>query len=547
MAMMITRFHKLIQSKVVWYIILGVVIIAFVGFFTPTMRSGGRTQKVTPAGKLNGKKVSREEFSRAYNHVYVWTIISSGRMITMTDELRDLLYKESWKRIAVLRQAQDQNILVTDDEVVQMIQSIPLFKGETGAFDKKMYHAVLSKVDLSISQAEALFREQIVINKLVSGAVQAALISPYELKKMYSLYTDRFVLDYVIIPRSQVEKKITVSKEAAQALFNENPENFRMDAKVRVSFVEFVVSNFLASVELPEGAVQQAYDQNIEQFRVETTNELDAVTYKPFEQVEGEITERLRMDFARKLAAEKATEFVVDVAPKADGAKPDFAGAAASAKLKVKTMAAFSMDDTLKGIDPTAPFRQAAFGLEDDAFTSFSDAVVGKDSVYVLSLEQKYPSFIPAYEAVESDVMERARRQAVAKALAERAAEVQEAVAKATEKQVGFKAVVSPFGLTVKTTPEFDISTELDDPNAETLKKICSGVKQGALCEMAPVDEGVLLAYVSVRKPSDIPLETSEIRESLADWLSSTTAKKLAAEWQDSLLTQGNFEDLLEK
>jgi len=381
MAMMITRFHKLIQSKVVWYIILGVVIIAFVGFFTPTMRSGGRTQKVTPAGKLNGKKVSREEFSRAYNHVYVWTIISSGRMITMTDELRDLLYKESWKRIAVLRQAQDQNILVTDDEVVQMIQSIPLFKGETGAFDKKMYHAVLSKVDLSISQAEALFREQIVINKLVSGAVQAALISPYELKKMYSLYTDRFVLDYVIIPRSQVEKKITVSKEAAQALFNENPENFRMDAKVRVSFVEFVVSNFLASVELPEGAVQQAYDQNIEQFRVETTNELDAVTYKPFEQVEGEITERLRMDFARKLAAEKATEFVVDVAPKADGAKPDFAGAAASAKLKVKTMAAFSMDDTLKGIDPTAPFRQAAFGLEDDAFTSFSDAVVGKDSV----------------------------------------------------------------------------------------------------------------------------------------------------------------------
>jgi hypothetical protein len=488
-----------------------------------------------------------EEYHRAYQNTYIWYILSSGRMIPMTDELSNSLHGEAWRRVAVLRKAQADKILVTDKEVVQQMQSLPLFRSENGAFDVNIYKAVLQRLEMTSRQAEELFREQIAIYKLMYEPVQAALISPYELTKAYHLYTDRFVLDYAVLSRTQVEKTVTVSKEEAEALFNENPKAFEMPPKVRVSYVEFPVSNFLAKVELPEGAALQVYNKNIEDYRIENTNENTTAEYKPFESVEGDITAQLKEAAARKMAAEKATEFVVDVAPKAEGAQPDFAGAASKNGFKIKTLPAFSMNDELKGIDATAPFRQSAFGLENDSYSSFSDAVIGKDKIYVLSLEQRHPAFVPIFDAVESEVMQAARDQAVTKALAERAMEIKQAVTKAVSTGSGFKAAVKPFGLTVETTPEFDISTKLKDKYADTLIRLCINVKQGELCAPTPVKEGVLLAYVQLRKSTDAAEGLPAIRQELVDGLSRSRAERLASAWQESLLKEGHFKDLSKK
>ncbi|MEI8205502.1 MAG: SurA N-terminal domain-containing protein [Kiritimatiellales bacterium] len=545
MAMLITRFHKLIQSKVLWYIILGVIIVSFVGFFTPTMRSGGRQSRERDAGELFGKKVSQEEYRRAYHNTYIWYILSSGRMIPMNDELTAALRQEAWRRVAVLHKAQAEKIPVADTEIVQQMQMMPLFRAENGAFDVRVYKAVLQQLQITSRQAEELFREQITIYKLMSRPVQAALISPYELKQAYHLYTDRFVLDYVVIPRAQVEKTVTISKKEAQSLFAENPEAFRMPAKVRVSYVEFPVSNFLAKAELPEGAALQLYNKNIEDYRVENTNANAIVEYKPFEKVEGEINEQILYTLARKLAVGKATEFVAAVEPKAEGGQPDFAGAVKASGLKAKTLLAFGLKEDLKGIDETAPFRQAAFRLENDAYTSFSDAIVGKDTVYVLSLEQRYPSFVPTFAAVEKEVMEAVRENAVTKALAERAIEIEKAVAEATKAGAGFKEAIKPFGLKVQTTPEFDVTTELKDKYAEMLVGLCINVPQGRLCAPAPAKEGVLLAYVSSRKSTDADVGLPAIRQELVDGLSRGRSQRLASAWQASLLTEGGFKDLL--
>jgi len=547
MAMLITRFHKLIQSKVLWYFILGVIVVSFVGFFMPTNRAGARTHEVPPVGELYGKKVLKTEYDRAKHHTYLWYILSSGRMIPMTDELNASLRKEAWQRVAVLRKAQADKVLVADQEVIQQLQAMPLFHAKNGTFDSNVYKAVLRQLDITPRQTEELFREQIAIYKLMYRPAQSALISPYELKHAYHLYTDRFVLDYVVIPRAQVEKTVTISKETAQALFAGNPEAFRMPAKVRVSYVEFAVSNFLAKAEIPEGAALQVYNRNIESYRIENTNENAVVEYKSFAKVEGEITKQLQQAAARKLAAEKATEFVVEVAPKAEGGQPDFAGAAAAAKLKIKTLPPFGIKDDLKGIDDTAPFRQTAFSLENDAYTSFSDAVVGKDSVYVLSLEQRYPAFVPTFEAVEKEVMAAAREQAVVKALAERAIEIEQTVTTALASGTGFKEAVKPLGLKVQTTIEFDISTELKDKYSDTLIASCLNVQKGKLCKPAPVEGGVLLAFVSERKSTDEASGLPALRQELTAGLSRSRAQRLASGWQESLLGEANFKDLSHK
>jgi len=546
MAMLISKFHKLIQSKVVWYIILGVIVIAFVGFFTPSMGSRSKQPDQKAMGELYGEPVMSQEYRQAYQNTYLWYVLTSGSMPQITDEMSVALRKEAWLRIAALRKAEIEKIGAADQEVVQQIQQLPAFRGETGVFDVQVYNAVLQHLRISSLQAEGILREQIVMQKLMVRPAQAALISPYELRNAYHLYTDRFVLKTALLPRERIEKEVSVSREEAEALFFEHIEAFRMPAKVRVSYVEWNVSDFLEQAEVPEGAALQVYNQNLENYRIETTNDLDIAEYQSFEEVEAEITDQIREVVARRVAAEEATALVSEIAPQAEGDHPDFSGAAVAAGLTIKKLPAFGVADELLAVDETAPFRQAAFRLQDDIYSSFSDAVVGQDSVYVLSLEKQYPSFLPDFDVVENDVMEAALEQAVTEAVAARASELQGTLTSALAAGEGFEAVLKPYELTIETTEEFDVTTELTNDYANVLIPICLNTQQGELCRPVPVEEGILIAYVAERHSTDADVGLPAIRQELVAGLSQNRVRQLTAAWQASLLDEAGFKNLMD-
>jgi len=544
MAMMISKFHKLIQSKVVWYVLLGLIVIAFVFVGFSGSRQSNKRPPQKAVGELYGEKVMAQEYRQAYQNTYIWYALTSGSMPQITDEMAVALRQEAWTRVAALRKAESEKIGVTDQEVVQQIQQLQAFQGENGAFDAQVYNAILKYLRISSLQVEGLLREQIVMHKLMYRSAQAALISPYELRKAYHLYTDRFVLETALLPREQIEKEVTVSREEAEALFVENIEAFRMPAKVRVSYVEWSVSDFLEKAEIPEGAALQVYNQNLESYRIETTNDFDIAEYKPFEEVETEITDQIREVVARRTAAEEATALVAGIAPQAEGDRPDFAGAAAAAGLTVKILPAFGVADELPVIDETASFRQAAFRLQNDVYSSFSDAVVGKDSVYVLSLEKQYSSFLPDFEVVKADVMEAAREQAVADAISSRATELQETLTAALAAGGEFEEVLKPYNLKIETTEEFDVTTELTNDYANILIPICLNTQQGELCQPVPVEEGILIAYVAERQSTDAEIGLPAIRQELIAGLSQNRVRQLTADWQKTLLDEASFKNL---
>jgi hypothetical protein len=321
-----------------------------------------------------------------------------------------------------------------------------------------------------------------------------------------------------------------------------------MPPKVRVSYVEFPVEDFLSDVEeVSEDEALQAYNRNLEAYRiepaedVETTGDVAAVEYKDFEEVKPEIVEQLRRAAARRAAAQRASDLVAEIAPRAEDESPDFAGAAEEAGLEIRSLAAFGANETLSGIDPTAPFRQAAFGLQDNHFSSFSDPVVGQDSVYVLTLEQRYPAFVPPFEAVEADAMEAVRSRAVTARLAEKALEVAAAAEAAIEDGKTFADGVSMFGLDVQTTEEFNATEQLDNPYAEVLLSAGLNVEEGGVCQPVPVDAGVLIAHVARRTSTDMAIGLPALRDELVAGLSRARGRRLVASWQNALLEEANL------
>ena len=544
MAMMI-HFRKLVQSRVIWYIILAVIVISFVGFFTPSLDFGGSQQQMF-AGKLFGKKVSMQDFYQSYNNAYLWRIFSTGQMVSQSPEVEAELRHEAWMRLAGLQRAKEEGIIVGDADVVRNIQLFPVFANpQTGQFDPGYYRAILQQLNVNPRAVEELFREQLVLSKLFYRNTQAALIAPSDFDRAYHIYTDQVTLDYAVLTRAAVEKEVTVAREQAEELFVRNPEPFRIPARVRVSYIELPVKNFLADVTVTDEEALQFYSRNLEMFRVETTNGMDMVQYKDFEEVRDDVLTQLKMYSARRAAATRASELVADMMPRTDGGVPQFKETATAAGLEIKTLPAFGLADEVPGIDPTANFARQAFELRADSYSSYSDPVIGENFVYILSLEQRYDSFLPSFDVVETKAMELARVQAVNEALARKALEVHGTLATRTAAGETFAAAAKEFNLTAATTPSFSLTSELDNPYASELMQISLAVAQGLVCEPAPVADGVLIAYVAERKTDDSEIGRAGMRDELTRMLENSRAQQLAAAWQATLLADAQLEETL--
>jgi len=541
MTMMISKFHKLIQSKVVWYIVLGVIVIAFVGFFTPTMGNKVAKKKKQYVGEMFGKKISRQDYSQAHQHATIWYILSTGRQPKAPEQLA-ALEEQAWQRLIILHKAVEQKVMVSNQEIIQQIQRMPIFMNQQGVFDKNTYNTVLGQIGIPSTQVENTVREQVVLQKMAYSPAQAALISPRELERAYHMYSDRIILDYAVFTSEMLNPDVPVSREEAEAFFAENREGFLIPAKVRVSYVEYPVTDFLEQAEIPEGAALQFYNQNLDRYRIETTGDVAAVEYKAFENVEAEITGIIAQYGARRLAVEAATSLVADIAPKAQNDSPDFKGAVTAAGLTAKTLPAFGPSDELPGIDATSPFKKAALGLQDDIYSSFSDAVIGKDSVYVISLEQRYDSFLPDFGVVEKEATEAARAHAAGEAGAVRVIEIRDAIAAALQTGSDFKAAVEPYGIEVQSSEEFDLTSPPETDYADALMRASIDMKQGAFCKMVSVEEGVLFAYVARRTAIDSDIGLPALREELIQGLSGVRAQRLAADWQQQMAEDAEFQ-----
>ena len=110
MAMMISKFHRLIQSKILWGIFAVVISIAMVGLFSDMPDIQRVNAEASSVGTLNGEPVQYDEFQNAYAHTRLQAALAFGQSLPRTDEVEERLRELAWKRVISLRQARKLNI-----------------------------------------------------------------------------------------------------------------------------------------------------------------------------------------------------------------------------------------------------------------------------------------------------------------------------------------------------------------------------------------------------------------------------------------------------
>lgn len=567
MVMMISRFHRLIQSRTLWAAILIIVVFTFVIWGMRTPSAARRAAEANAAGKLNGKLVTREEFMKAYFNTYMSAALSVGRAFDITAKLDAQIRESAWRRLIALREADALGIRTTDEEVQATIQSHPGFH-VNNRFNEAAYGAfvqnVLGRMGFSAVQFEEHVREEITLQKLQRALQNLVLVPPLDVTRTFRSLMDSFTVDYVVLRPKDVENEVTVTRDDAYALYQSDPEAFKIPPRVTVKYVEVPAERFLQECAVTNETDALAYyDEHIDEYTVtnvvpvtldaEDTNavagSLAATTTKvetlSFDLVKTNIMEIMTRRAALEKAADLATEFVVALAPDREGNAPAFEDAAQIHGLEVKRLGPFSAEDELPEIEVPDLFKAAAFSLRPNPEEYVSEAITGSNKVYVVAIEKHDPARTPSFEEIEQRAMERAKEKAIEQALTKKAEALRDEAVLAVQKGKKLADVAASYGLKVERLESFSLADE-EQTNAPP-PMLIRGIlprNDGEVTDLLRTDEGIIIGHLVERKPGDASA-LSSLAPQIRETIRQQRGKMLFRDWQEYLLKQSGFEDLM--
>ena len=548
MTMMISKFHKLIQSRLLWGTFLIVIVFSFViwGMVWPSDIDDAERQNA--AGQLDGTPVSHGQFRSAYLSTYLARALTVGREVAATPENEAILRQLSWQRLATLRQAAQLGIAATEEELVGSIRSN--FVDEQGTYQRARYEAFLQSfirpLGFTPTQFENHLREEIAIQKLGSLIGRQAHVTPLEIRRTYDTLLDSFVVDYVKIATADVEQTVAVTEADAQALYDENPDAFTLPEQREIMVAAFPIADFLnPEAEIADDDILDYYELHINDYTTTEDGDDDAprTVVADLDEARESILTALRHDAAVDQADAAGTELAFRSIPDRDGRIPDFAEEAEKVGHPARPLPPFSRRDTPLE-DAGAALVAAAFELEENAFNRVSVPVVGQDNVYVLYLTKILAPRVPAFDEIQDRVTEVAQRQAVFAALGAKAQVVQTDVVAALREGKSFATVARKHALeVVRPEPFTGLSgSSAEDEAIQALVQAVVAYNQGEVTDPLAVSDGLLVAYVATRTPAD-PANFGAYRDEIASAIRKRRAQGLFMEWQDALLTPARFTD----
>ena len=548
MAMMISKFHKLIQSRLLWGAFLVIIVFSFViwGMVWPSDLE--KAEQANAAGSLDGETVGHGEFRSAYLNTYLARALALGREVQSTPESDAVLRRLSWQRLATLREANRMGLVATDDELRGAIRAN--FAETDGGFDPARYQAFLQNfirpLGFSTAQFEQHLREEIQIQKLANLIGRQATVTPLEIRRTFDTLLDTFEVEYAFAGPADVEQDVKVSDDDVRRLFDEDPAAFTIPEQREVTYAAFPVADYFeADLEISDDDVQDYYELNIADY---TTTETDTngqprEVVADLDEVRDGIVAALRRQAAFEKADAAAAELAYRALPDREGTVPEFAAEAEKAGRKAQKLAPFARF-SVPLEDGGAALAAAAFELAPNSYDRVSSTIAGTDNVYVLYLENVQAPRVPAFEEVADQVREVARQKALAAALAAKGTALREAAEAGLAAGKSFADAVAATGVQAQSAEPFTGMSGSTSTNeiVQTLVQAVVSYNPGEVADPVPYADGLVVAYVKARTPAD-PATFDSYQAEIASAIRARRGQGLFRDWQAALLAPERFTD----
>ncbi|MEI6645521.1 MAG: SurA N-terminal domain-containing protein [bacterium] len=518
--MFIYHFNRLVHKRILWAIFAVIIAVAFVSvdscFKTP--------QGAQVAGTIDGKPVTIE-----MREVVVTAIRGFGRNRD-NNTSANVVEHRVWEQIAAVHTAKKNGFVSTEAEIQDALKEMPAFQGANG-FDMMQYRQALLGQGMVPSRFELLVGHQLNMLKVAAMVETASWISPLEMNDELAAMTDKFTVQVAVASNRFDKVEMRLTDADYKKYYDGNKESMGLPERVSVRYITIPVSNYLASVTVPEEDLQGYYDSHMDTYRRTSTNNVSETI--PYAEVREKILAILKMVEARYCAETNVTfNFSDRITQLGTNALAIFA---AERKQQIKFSPLFGLTETLYWTDSSSDFATAAFELDSEQLDTRFGIVKGQSEIYLMELKQRSPAHIPAFENVLTDVKARAQEKARAEAYESYTKELRADIRKLMLSGKTFSVAAKEKGLSVTTNMTYAVNEMQNQPGFDNGFAIAYGardLKKGEISEAVPASPvQSLIIYVQDRKPGDMlaaEMMRSQIRMSIArrrgnslftDWL----------------------------
>lgn len=529
-----------------WIVIIVVIIISFVVYFNPAQGSGNRSG--AGAGNLpqiDGKVITTRMFQDAQREVRLLYFLNFRKWPEedqqRAQQLNFDMENESYLRLLKMARVQEAGIHVADTTVAEfahrLLGDFPLDK-----FSKE----VLEKNGLTADDFERFVRNDAAIQQL-SSVVGAAgrMVTPADAEALYRRDHQELAGEIVFVHLSNYLSKVVITNGALTNWFAQQAARYRTPDKVRVSYVEFPKSNYLAEANQQFATVTNLDFQLREIYLKAGTNSHLGTNGLPLSEsaalakIKDEQRDRLALMMAARAANGFANKLYDEVKAREDKKQPLSAGlldtAAAAEKLTVQISQPFDAQDGPTNLDVSPRFSQIAFSLDAANNPISYQPIEGDHGIYIIALKENIPGKFEAYETVAGKVADDYKRFNAFTLARQEALSFVEAATNSLPRGKTFDEVAQQFKLAPEALPPISVSTETLT-NLETrlnfrqLKSILFSLEPGRVSSYIPnPPDGGYVVYLRAK----LPFDEARLREALPKFTAEVRYQK-----QNEIFTQ---------
>lgn len=402
-------------------------------------------------------------------------------------------------------------------------------------FSPEGYRNFLRQIGMNGAKFEATLQRQLVSTQLMNLVRDLNVISEAEAKARYGNEHGKFKFRYISVRRQDFEKEVKQDNEdALKEFFEKEVERYRIPRKIRYSYIPFKTEDHLASVEVTDEDLQEAFREQQQDFREPKTILLKQLVLKrepkdkPSELenlVLGE-DEKSKDDSAKQKdpTLEKAKEIIAKVK---EGTDFD---------LLIQETVAMHAPDAKQGLGTWSEVKQLTpeirRAVQDLNAHDISKPIETNSTISIVRVEDVKEAKTKSFEEVRN-IVEAGFRRSQAPTYARAAAETFLRTVKKDPGEQALHRLASDKKLPIASTGML-LSTK-EDPSgvAKGLTQKVAEFDQGAN-EIVAVGEVVYLVSVEEVKDSELPT-LEKVKDAVRKDYVLEDSKRLAREFAENL------------
>jgi len=253
-----------IAIAIVGLLILGLSTVAWDAYFSPDPE--------VPVAKVNGEKITSNEFQRAYSQQRARLQQMLGgadisQFIPDEIEFKKNILKRLEEEELIFQAAVASGYRVSDGLLAQQIRNFGDFHVD-GQFNSDLYQNWLRSNYMSAGEFEERLRRDVLLQQYRLAIGATSWSTAQERDALLKLQEQKRDVGFVTIAAANYLDSISVSDEEIQTYYDNNASKFSTQEKVSIEHLELKIADISKHVDVDEAKLQEIYEERKSEFGV---------------------------------------------------------------------------------------------------------------------------------------------------------------------------------------------------------------------------------------------------------------------------------------